>query len=62
MVELLTDGTGIWNGEYIEWKVEHNRLYILSLRTTSYSLGYNVTATTMTITDDKGSKLVFTKI
>jgi uncharacterized protein (TIGR02145 family) len=59
-MELLSDGTGIADGEGITWKTESNRFY-LTHPNKAKSWGYKVSGSELTFTDDGGKILKYKK-
>jgi len=59
-MELLKDGTGIVDEAGINWKVEKNRFYVTHPMIAA-SWEYKVSGKTLTLTDDKGTSLIYKK-
>jgi hypothetical protein len=59
-MELLKDGTGIIDGQGITWKTENGRFY-MTHPLVAASWGYTVSGSTLTLTDDDGTILKYTK-
>jgi len=59
-MELLKDGTGIVDGQGINWKIENSRFYITH-PFISASWAYKIAGAVLTLTDDDGTSLTYKK-
>jgi hypothetical protein len=57
-IELFKDGTGVFDGTSVTWKVENKRLVVLS-STLGMSCSYKVSKGTLTLTSDDGESTTF---